>query len=118
MPAAPRENRPAKGLSEIAAFGFCFPEARLADELENDCAVNQAIDRSHRRHGIFEDAIPLREHEVRGEHERTLLLVAIGKEREERHIAERLAGRGACGSRYHLAHERPAGARRGEMLID
>src|ERR1039457_2453946 len=54
----------------------------LAGELKNGGVVNQTVDRGHGRHWVFEDLVPLREHQVGGDDDR-LLLIALGEEMEE-----------------------------------
>ncbi len=54
----------------------------LAGELKDGGMVNQAVDRRHGRHWVFEDLVPLREHQVGGDDDR-LLLIALGEEMKE-----------------------------------
>lgn len=64
-----------------ASLSFLSPEAR-AFGLERDSVVHDPVDGGGRGHRILEDLIPLREHQVRCDHD-ALALVAFGEQRKE-----------------------------------
>src|SRR6201995_4307783 len=56
--------------------------AALAGHLEDDRVVNEPVDRGGGGHRVFEDPVPLAEHEVAGDHHATAL-VTLGEEGEQ-----------------------------------
>jgi len=66
-----------------ALLSLCLldPDA-LARHLEDHRVVDETIDRGRGRHRIFEDSIPLAEHEVAG-NDHSASLVALGEKREQ-----------------------------------
>src|SRR5690349_23079485 len=68
-------------LGGAAGLRFLDPDA-LAGHLDDDRVVNEPIDRGGRGHRIFEDSVPLAEHQVAGD-DHGAPLVALGEEREQ-----------------------------------
>jgi len=58
----------------VLLTGFPGAEAVHAHQIQNDRVVDDAIDGRHRRHRIFENAVPVRENEVRRDGHTTALV--------------------------------------------
>ena len=67
-------------LSVMVGFGGTI--ALDLHHIQNDGMMDDAIDCRHRRHRVFEDVVPLAEHEIRGNHHGSGF-IALGQEREE-----------------------------------
>src|SRR5260370_42589321 len=67
-------------LSMMVGFGGTI--ALDLQHIQNDGVMDDAIYSRHRRHRVFEDLVPLAEHEIRGNHHGSGF-IARGQEREE-----------------------------------
>src|SRR6266446_2309576 len=67
-------------LSMMVGFGSTI--ALDLHHIQNDGVMDDAIYCRHRRHRVFEDLVPLAEHEIRGNHHGSGF-IALGQEREE-----------------------------------